>query len=409
MHSPEIKAPALAVWALGLTQIIGYGTLYYSFAILAPSMSAELGLPEQWVFGALSVALFSGSLLAPTAGRLADRHGAGRVMAAGSVAAALALVACAVAPDRITFVGALIAMELASCFVLYATAFVAIVQIGSVGAQRSITHLTLIAGFASTLFWPLTTALHGQLSWREIYLVFAALNLVLCAPLHAWLMTISSRHRLAAAEALLSRSVAATERPAHPARRRTVFLLMMAGFAAEGFILSAILIHMVPLTQALGLGTAGVVISALFGPSQVASRLVNLVFGGRLRQTVLALVATLLLAAGLAVLLGTAPALAGIAIFVVLFGLGSGLISIVGGTLPLEAFGRVGYGGSVGWMSAARQFSSSFAPFVLALTMAKTTVPVSLGLLLLVAIGGVAIFGAITAMLRPTRFQSSDD
>lgn len=408
MHSPDVKAPVLAVWALGLTQIVGYGTLYYSFAILAPAMSAELGLPEQWVFGALSVALFLGSLLAPMAGRLADRHGAGRVMAAGSVAAALALAACAVAPDRITFVVALVAMELASCFVLYATAFVAIVQIGPVGAQRSITHLTLIAGFASTLFWPLTTALHSQLSWREIYLVFAALNLVLCVPVHAWLMTLSRRHRLAAAEALQAAPVTAAERPANHGTRQTIFLLMMAGFAVEGFILSAILIHMVPLTQALGLGATGVVVTALFGPSQVASRLINLVFGGRLRQSALALIATLFLAAGLAVLLIAAPALAGIAVFVVLFGLGSGLISIVGGTLPLEVFGRAGYGGSVGWMSAARQFSSSFAPFVFAVTMAKTTVPVSLGLLLLVATGGVAIFGAIAAILRRGSLQPAE-
>lgn len=407
MHSPDVKAPALAVWALGLTQIIGYGTLYYSFAILAPAMSTELGLPEQWVFGALSAALFLGSLLAPMAGRLADRHGAGRVMTAGSVAAAFALAACALAPDRIAFVGALVAMELASCFVLYATAFVAIVQIGPVGAQRSITHLTLIAGFASTLFWPLTTALHSQLSWREIYLVFATLNLVLCAPVHAWLTTLSRRHRLAAAEARQAAPAAAAERPANLGTHRTIFLLMMAGFAVEGFILSAILIHMVPLTQALGLGATGVVVTALFGPSQVASRFVNLVFGGRLKQAALALISTLFVAAGLAVLLIAAPALSGIAMFVVLFGLGSGLISIVGGTLPLEVFGSAGYGGSIGWMSAARQFSSSFAPFVFAVTMTKTTVPMSLGLLLLLAGGGVAIFGAIAVIQRRTYLQSA--
>ncbi len=86
-------------------------------------------------------------------------------------------------------------MELASCFVLYATAFAAIVQIGPVGAQRSITHLTLIAGFASTLFWPLTSLLHEHLTWREVYLVFAALNLLLCLPIHAWLMRLSRRQR----------------------------------------------------------------------------------------------------------------------------------------------------------------------------------------------------------------------
>src|SRR5262245_24243092 len=76
---------AKAIWALGLTQIIGYGTLYYSFSILAPSMAQEFGLSEGWAFGALSASLFAGSLFAPTAGRWADRFGAGRIMTAGSV------------------------------------------------------------------------------------------------------------------------------------------------------------------------------------------------------------------------------------------------------------------------------------------------------------------------------------
>ncbi|RVA61578.1 MFS transporter, partial [Mesorhizobium sp. M7A.F.Ca.CA.001.08.1.1] len=168
---------AKAIWALGLTQIIGYGTLYYSFSILAPSMAQEFGLSEGWVFGGLSASLFAGSLFAPTAGRWADRFGAGRIMTVGSVAAALALGLCSIAPGRVTFVLALLAMELASSFVLYSAAFVAIVQIGLPRPQRSITHLTLIAGFASTLFWPLTSLLHDHLTWREVYLVFAATNL----------------------------------------------------------------------------------------------------------------------------------------------------------------------------------------------------------------------------------------
>ena len=101
MHSPDVKAPALAIWALGLTQIVGYGTLFYSFSVLAPAMALELALPQQWVFAALSAALFLGSLFAPIAGRWADRFGAGRVMTAGSLAASLALAACALAPGRI--------------------------------------------------------------------------------------------------------------------------------------------------------------------------------------------------------------------------------------------------------------------------------------------------------------------
>ena len=103
------------------------------------------------------------------------------------------LLLCALAPGRAGFAIGVLAMQLASCFVLYSTAFVAIVQLGGRDAQRSITHLTLIAGFASTLFWPLTTALHEHFDWREVLAIFAALNLGLCLPLHAWLARLTRR------------------------------------------------------------------------------------------------------------------------------------------------------------------------------------------------------------------------
>lgn len=390
----DARASPQLIWALGLTQTIGYGTLFYSFPILAEEMAGELAISQQWVFGILSAALFLGSLLAPTAGRWADRFGAGRVMTAGSFAAALALAACAAAPGRAGFAAAVVAMELASCFVLYATAFVAIVQIGPVGAPRSITLLTLIAGFASTVFWPLTSFLHEYLTWREILLVFAAANLTVCLPIHSWLMRLSRRRRAAAAP-IEEAPQADDIPPLAPGAARTAFLLVLAGFAMEGFVLSAILLHMVPLIAALGLGTAGVLVATLFGPSQVASRLVNMVFGGRLRQTLLAVIAACLLATGLLVLVLAAPSVAGVAVFVVLFGLGSGLTSIVGGTLPLELFGRAAYGARLGWVSAARQFSSSFAPFAFAALMAGTSVTFSVWTLVAVASGGAGVFAAV--------------
>ncbi|TJV24965.1 MAG: arsenite efflux MFS transporter ArsK [Mesorhizobium sp.] len=398
---PDGSVLRKAIWALGLTQIVGYGTLFYCFSILAPAMAREFGLTEGWVFGALSASLFAGSLFAPTAGRWADRFGAGRIMTVGSVAAAVALALCAVAPGRVTFVLALLAMELASSFVLYSAAFVAIVQIGVPRPQRSITHLTLIAGFASTLFWPLTSALHAHLTWREVYLLFAALNLGLCLPIHAWLMRLSRRHATAASQERGPAPEAGA--PLDPRRARAAFLLMLAGFATEGFVLSAILIHMVPLTAALGLGTTGLFVSTLFGPAQVASRLINMLFGGRLQQTHLAVIAASLLTAGLCALLLTTPWLPGAFLFVLLFGLGSGLTSIVGGTLPLELFGREGYGARLGWASAARQFTSAFAPFALAFMMARTSVANSLWVLVVVAASGVIAFLAIALLRRRGR------
>lgn len=395
MHAPDAKAPPSAVWALGLTQIVGYGTLYYAFSILAPAIAAEFSLSQQWVFGAFSASLLAASLLAPVAGRWADRFGAGRVMALGSLAASAALAAAALAPGAFGFVAALVAMQLASCFVLYSTAFVAIVQIGPQRAQRSITHITLIAGFASTVFWPLTAALHGHMTWREVYLVYAAVNLALCLPVHAWLASLSRRRSAAFAAQPAVTPADEAHVVTDPRRVRAVFLLMLAAFAIEGFVLSAVMVHMVPLLGAIGLGAAGAAVATLFGPSQVASRLVNMVFGGRLRQAHLAVIASALLTVSLAVLLAGAPVLSLVVAAIILFGLGAGLTSIITGTLPLEIFGRRGYGARLGWMTAARQFSAAFAPFAFALTMAQSSVGVSLGMLIAVGAAGAATFIAI--------------
>lgn len=334
----QARAPALVIWALGLTQIIGYGTLYYSFSALAPSMALDFGWSEEWVYGALSASLLMSGLVAPISGSWADRFGAARVMVWGSIAAALSLVACAMAPNGVTFVAGLVAMEVSSGFVLYTTAFAALAQIAGQGAQRSITHLTLIAGFASTIFWPLTAMLHEFLSWREVYLAFAVLTLAVCLPVHAWLVAQGK----GAGAARLSETI--EDMPlVPPGQEQWAQIVMLLGFALLGFMSSAVLVHMIPMLASLGLGAAGVFVTTLFGPAQVLSRLINMQFGKGLSQPALGVVAASLMPLALIVLVTTAPLLPGAAAFALLFGLGSGLSSIVSGTLPLALFGRVGY------------------------------------------------------------------
>ncbi|MCM2476585.1 arsenite efflux MFS transporter ArsK [Rhizobium sp. CG5] len=395
-------APARLIWALGVTQIIGYGSLYYSFSILAPEMARDVALPLDWLFAILSVCLLAGGMMAPKAGRWADRFGAGRLMAPGSLAAGLALLAAALSPNAFSLALSLAAMEIASAFVLYGTAFAAIVQAGGRSAQRSITHLTLIAGFASTLFWPLTASLHEHLSWRMVYMLFAALNILVCLPIHVWAGRLP---RVADLEPVAKLAVSdpagttnAAGKPVNSPSGNLLFGLMLAAFAAEGLVLSSILVHMVPLITALGLGTAGLLVSALFGPSQVASRLINMLFGGRLSQTMLAVIAAGLLPLALMLLTATSPWLPGVMLFAVLFGLGSGLTSIVGGTLPLELFGRAGYGARLGWVTAARQFSAALAPFAFAFALQRFGTGIALTIGTVLGAGGLALFVAIAVI-----------
>lgn len=384
-----MTAPIWVVWALGITQVIGYGSLYYSFGALAPSMARDFGLPEAWVYGALSASLLVSSLVAPISGRWADRFGAGRIMTWGSLAAALALCVAALAPEAISFVLGLVAIELASAFVLYATAFAALAQVDAGSAQHRITQLTLIAGFASTLFWPLTTALHGLVGWRGVWLIYAALNLAVCLPIHVWL---ARRTRPRERAAGVTVGVAPLVPPGDEGR---ALLLMLLGFALLGFVASAPLVHMLPMLASLGLGTAGVLVTTLFGPAQVLSRVVNMRFGRGLSQPALAVLATVLMPSGLLVLVLSAPWPPGAALFAIVFGLGSGLSSIVSGTLPLTLFGADGYGQKLGWISSARLVVSAFAPFVFSVVVAMSSTRVTLWLLVLVGLASVSCFAAL--------------
>lgn len=394
-----MRVSPLVVWALGTTQVIGYGTLYYAFGVLAPAISAELGWGIDAVYGALSLALLAGGLLAPLAGRLMDRHGAARMMALGSLLSAVSLGAIALAPGGIGFAVSLVAMECASALVLYAAAFAALVERSGQQAQRSITHLTLIAGFASTLFWPLTAWLSSLLSWREVYLVYAGLNLLICLPLHFWLTRLPTVEPAPRATGPEPAPLPAETRLAEH-RRGLASGLLLAGFAVAGFVLSGILMHVVPMLQALGLGSAGALVTTLFGPAQVLSRFTNLVFGRGLRQALLAVLAAGLLPAGLLVLAGTAPNLPGALLFAVLFGLGSGLVSIVSGSLPLELFGRQGYGTRLGWFSAARQIASALAPFGIALMITQWGTQSTLWAVAALGLVGTGLFAAVALLAR---------
>jgi predicted MFS family arabinose efflux permease len=384
--------------ALGLTQIIGYGTLYYSFSVLAPSMGQDFGWQTDWVFGVFSASLLVGGLPSPWIGRWIDRYGAGRLMTLGSIGAALALIACALATNGIYFAIALGAVEFASAFVYYNAAFALLVQLNPQTAKARITHLTLIGGFASTIFWPLTAALHQQMTWREVYFVFAATHLIVCLPIHYWLTRLSFRQRQAVG------TVAATvvEGILPKERVRSGFALMVSAFALLGFVNTSTLIHMLPILTAYGLGNLNVLVGTMFGPAQVASRLFSLLSGNRLEPLSLAIISAALMAGALAILLMSGGWLVGALAFAIIFGLGSGLQSIAQGTLPLALFGSQGYGERVGQSTAIRLIASSAAPFVFAFMTHRLGVSLGLGICVVLGCLAIGLFALIEQLRRQT-------
>ena len=403
---PDRRLPdfRLIVIALGLTQITGYGTLYYGLGVLAPFLTQDCAWTKEWAFGALSLSFLAGGLVAPAAGRLADRHGAGRLMAIGSLASAVSLAGCGLAPEKFSYIAALTVVGVASSFVQYSLAFAALVQIGPQQAKRNITYLTLIAGFSSTLFWPMTAWLGQHFTWREVYLFFAAANLFLCAPLHIWLSRFTRPAVLPSPTGdnetkQPDRSDLATGVVA-PERRRSAFMLTILTLALFSLVNSSMLIHMLPILDGLGLGLAALWVSSLFGPAQVMSRLITMLFGKDFPASNLALISAGLLPIALCIPLATAPSLPGALVFALVFGLATGLNSIVQGTLPLLLFGYAGYGARLGRLTAIRLVVAAAAPFVFSVFSGGFGIRASLLILVFVALGSFAAALAIVSMVR---------
>lgn len=391
------------VSALGITQIIGYGTLYYSFSILAPQISADLSISLEQVFAVFSASLFVGGLSAPVIGRQMDKIGAATVLTIGSVLSALTLVLCAWSPSIAVFAVGIILLEVSSGMVQYQAAFAALVENDPKTASRNITHLTLIAGFASTIFWPISAALLDFITWREIFLVFAALNLAVCMPLHFWIMRQGKAIKANGVHQAREHVVGAIPFE----KRRRAMLIVSAAFAILGFTLASILAHMVPMLGTLGLGTAAVVVGALFGPAQVLSRLINMVFGTRLSPPMLAVISAALMVGGIVVLAITGNSLVGAVAFAICLGLGSGINSIAQGSLPLYLFGSEGYGAVTGKMAAARLAAGAAAPFAFAAAMERFGISTSLFLTAALGAVGVIAFMSVAGGMRRSRHATA--
>ncbi len=353
---------AWTVWLLGLTQIIGFGAVYYCFAILAKDIARDFGWSQAQFFASISIGLAAGGLTASFSGRAFDRIGAARLMTVGSVLMALALAASALAPNGLVFGIALVVANAVSTLVLYEAAFTSLVQLSPLQASHRIVYLTLIAGFASTIFWPLTTAMDASFGWRHTLLSFAAINLLICAPVHFVLARWSQAAKEQDAHIVAANS---NEKPASlaPQHFALATFLVTTGFVLSGVALSAILVQMVPVFQSLEFGATSLWVSTLFGPAQVVVRFSNLVYGSNRHPLAIAILSAVLMPLGLFVVAGAAPAVLGAIIGVVFIGMSSGLKSIVQGTLPLALFGSRGYGTRLGLMASFRHVASAAAPF----------------------------------------------
>lgn len=352
---------------LGLAQLLAWGSTYYLPAMLALPMAHDLGLSNGTVFAAFSWALVVSALLGPVAGWASDQLGGRTVLMASSLvlAAALALLAQAQDALQLFIAWSLIGAGMAAG--LYEGAFAAAVQFYGRGARGPITGITLLGGLASTLAWPLSASLEISLGWRQTCLVWAALHLLINLPLYALLRQPSKRPLAGASEPDAEPPMDGSTELSAAQQRRAALLLALI-FALTWFISTAMAAHLPRLLQLQGIGlAAALLLAGLIGPAQVAGRLLEYTVLRHWHPMLSARLAGAMhpLGAALFMLIG-APA--GV-LFVLLHGLGNGVLTIAKGVLPLMLFGPQGYALRQGLLMVPARFAQALAPLVFAMVL----------------------------------------
>ncbi|GEO14673.1 MFS transporter [Microvirga aerophila] len=389
MSSPA-RMPWGLVSALSTAVLISYGTIFYAFALIIEPMERELGWSKTALSAAFSLALGSSALFSVPVGRLIDLGHGRAVMTGGSVLAALLLALWAWTDNYPTFLLIWFGLGIVMAAVFYEPAFAVLAgQLGLL-TRRGITIMTLVAGFASTVFIPLTHVLIEGFGWRGALLVLAAMNLGLCAVLEALCIPGATGPVRHPAPAHVSAAASDPRRVLSSAS----FWFFVVTSVLQGMISTGIPVHLVPMLVERGFSLdAAVAAFAVIGPAQVAARFLT-GFGERalsLKGIGVLTMALNVLAFGLLPFIPAGSWL--IMLFAAFYGASNGMMTIVRALLPPELFGRENYGVIQGMISLPVRVAMAATPFAFGIIWAWWgTYEAVMALCFLMAFGSLVAF-----------------
>lgn len=384
--------------ALGIGQIIAWGSSYYLPAVLGYPISEATGWSYAWVTGGLSLGLLVSGLVAIRVGRAIQTYGGRPVLATSSLLMAAGLALLALAPNLAVYMAGWLVLGLAMGGGLYDAAFSTLGRLYGETARTAISSLTLWGGFASTVCWPLSAFLVESVGWRGTCLAYALIHLCLVLPLHLFAVPREPREPRREVPRRTDGRLPSEGGTGLSGRRFAVFALLAAILTSGSMIAAMYSVHIITILQANGLTLAAAVgLGALVGPSQVGARIVERLAGTRHHPIWTLFAASLLVAAGLVVLV-LAPAVPAVAL--IAYGAGNGIWSIARGTLPLTVFGASGYAVLMGRLATPSLVAQAVSPSIGALLMQAFGASTTLSVLGAMAACNVAGVGVLWIVLR---------
>ncbi|HKA77803.1 MAG TPA: MFS transporter [Pseudolabrys sp.] len=387
----------VVITALGIAQILAWGTSFYFPAVFAAPIVAETGWSLGFVVGGTSIGLLTAGLISPQVGRIIDARGGRPVLFASSSFFAAGLIGVGLAPTLPVYLLAWVLIGIGMGTGLYDAVFAALGRMYGSAARAPITNLTLFGGFAGTVCWPLSALLIDHLGWRGACLVYAGLHLIVSLPLQ---MAVVRRASARTSATDTRADTQSTAKPMRMARETLIFVLLALALSIAAGIGSTVIVHMMIFLQARGVEfSVAVTLATLIGPAQVGARIVERVFGSRYHPIWTLIAAYTLMAAGLLLLLllGGYPV---IVLVILLYGAGYGISWIGRGTLPLALFGPARFPRLMGKLAFPSLIVQALAPSLGALLIETSGTNATIAVLTLLAFINVLLIGGLWWLCR---------
>ncbi len=377
----------MVVPALGITQILAWGSTFYLPAALAPFIAKDTGWSYETIIGGVSVGLLVAGLTSPRVGHLIVQRGGRPVLAGGALLLAAGLLGIGIAPSLPWYLAGWALIGLGMSAGLYDAAFSTLGNIYGSQSRSAITSLTLFGGFASTVWWPLSAYLAERVGWRGACLTYATIQVAIALPIQ--LLVLPRRRRMVDAH------VDAKERTSIQLERGeyVVFALLALVLTIGAAILSIVGTHLLLILIARSLDVSVAVgLGAIVGPSQVGARVIEMLAGSRYHPVWTMVASAVLVAIAALMLTGGFPI---IALAIALYGAGNGIGSIARGTVPLALFGPKRYPVLMGRLALPLLVAMAISPFIGGLIFQKGGADGVLALLTAMALANVVLVGAL--------------
>lgn len=361
--APSARAERIATWALSIAQLVSWGTIYYAFSLFVVPMEQQLGWARTDTNAAVSFGLLVSGAAAYPIGAWIDRGHGRTVMAGGSALATAMLLLWANAHALATLFVVWAGLGVAIAATLYDPLFAIVTRAHPRTFRTRITLITLVGGFASTVFIPLTQVLIDAWGWRAALLALAAANLCVCLPVH-WRMlrppgadTVPLPRRDAPAGVATSR--ATTRR----ALSTPTFWGLALCFTTYYITFAALTFHLVPLMTERRVGNGVILMTmALIGPAQVLARAALFAVSKRLNPTALGMIIVTLFPASVLILLAAGTSAPLLYLFALCYGAANGMMTILRGTVVQDLMWTEGFGTISGLLSLPSNIAKGLAP-----------------------------------------------